>query len=327
MSNKCFSKYSSPKDPRNPSKTKYIRTVAKVCDKLQDEDGSDACVATLSYMFSKQESILCVDIIEDIHTETNIEKYNVILFIPDHSIYEDGMTAENFGDIPSLQNCKFELRVLISMNNVDPDNEWDGTIFSRHSGPNHQSWWYHNRKFNHSVQTRGRIIADYTYNDTIVAAYVRIQSKDITYYLNEFMKYIDGQSHVQCRQHRLPMIWSSAQSNKCACTKKERYMCAQLNCDICICHDCFDDFNFEEISYVPTDDVVNTIDNEIGSINSESFNSEESNVESITEYGNDDDNNDDNDDDNDDYDDDDDDVDNDDDVDDNDDYDDVDGDN
>ena len=131
---------------------------------------------------------------------------------------------------------------------------------------------------------------------------MRIQSKDMTLYRNDFMKYIGGQSHVQCREHRLPMIWSSDRFNKCACTNQERYMCAQFDCNICICYQCFDKLNPDVISYFPTDDIVNTIDTEIESdVNSDesiisvSSTSEESSVEfsveSISEFVNDDDDN------------------------------------
>ena len=85
------------------------------------------------------------------------------------------------------------------MDNVDILSKLDGNILSWHGVPNHQSWWYYERQYNYSVQTRGGIIVNYDYNDTVVTAYVRIQSKDMTYYWNEFMKYIGGHSHAQCR--------------------------------------------------------------------------------------------------------------------------------
>ena len=84
--------------------------------------------------------------------------------------------------------------------------------------------------------------------------------------------------------------------------KKTFYVCT-INYVIYIYYDCFDEFNLEEIPYVPTDYVVNTTDNEIEldvnldeSINSDSSNSEKS----ITEFENDDDD-DDNDNDDDDF--------------------------
>ena len=74
---------------------------------------------------------------------------------------------------------------------------------------------------------------------------------------NEFLKNLGGQSHVQCQEHRLPLISSTERSNKCQCGKKEFYRCCDLDCKVCLCKHCYKNCDENTTTFIPA---VNQVD-------------------------------------------------------------------
>ena len=70
----------------------------------------------------------------------------------------------------------------------------------------------------------------------------------------EYLKYIDGQDHILCQIHKMPLIFSSSREKKCNCGRKENFTCPNLNCTTCICKQCADNLDCTSTSLISMND-------------------------------------------------------------------------
>ena len=73
-------------------------------------------------------------------------------------------------------DVSLKLRVIVTINNINK-SKWDGVVYSRHGGPNHQSWWYHKIKSDLSLHTPDGSLSTFDLSNTHISAYVRVVNK------------------------------------------------------------------------------------------------------------------------------------------------------
>ena len=82
---------------------------------------------------------------------------------------------------------------------------WKGEVFSR-NGLSFNSFWYQNRNLYFPIKihlpAKLDLGKDYKY------VYVLRENTNIESYRSEYLRLIGGQSHVQCQEHKLPLIVS-----------------------------------------------------------------------------------------------------------------------
>ena len=146
-----------------------------------------------------------------------------------------------------IHGISFELCTIVGTRQLGV-NKWDGIIYSRHGGI-FPMWWMDERMQNVPIQIEN-FPCNLPYNDDYTLVFVRVQQKDIETIRNQFLTNIGGQVHVQCANHRLPLIVSTDRTNKCSCGKKEKYRCCEFNCDIFLCSKCFESKNQNITTYI-----------------------------------------------------------------------------
>ena len=194
------------------------------CSKLEDENGE---IETIDDFVDKNKA--------DIVNSRVVILYN---------FYYESLLQESFyiGDI------KFELRTIIGITN-DDDFKWDGVIFSRHGGY-YSKWWKDKRNQEISLQI-DELPNNLDYHDWYTLAYVQVVETDVNSLRDNFLKNIGGQTHVQCRQHNLPLIPSLEREGKCViCNNKEYYRCCEFSCKCFLCKKCFDKKRRNTTTYV-----------------------------------------------------------------------------
>ena len=169
------------------------------------------------------------------------DDHEILILSPDFIINND------LQEMIIVNNLNFELRMVSSTTNTA--TQWDGIVYSRHGGPNHQSWWYQKRRQNLSIQTPDGTLNGFDTSNTQVAVYVKTVSPDMDKLRHDYLVYMGGQKHIFCRKHDLPLIASSKRDNICTltslpsntiCGKKEIMCCSELNCHVRICKTCYD---------------------------------------------------------------------------------------
>ena len=136
------------------------------------------------------------------------------------------------------------------------------SIFSRHGGP-FKKWWMDERRENIPIQI-DTLPDQLPFNDYYTLVFIRINQINIERLRNQFMQNIEGQVHVQCVNHRLPLITSMEQNKKCACGRKDHYRCSEFNCDVYQCKKCFDSIELNDnndVTFIPSVTRVSSNDN------------------------------------------------------------------
>ena len=125
-------------------------------------------------------------------------------------------------------------------------HQWNGTVFSRH-----------NRSSKYWSQKRLQQISLHAGNDPrippgesiIVAVFVRTTITNMVKKRNDFLKYMGGQNHVLCDEHRYPLITSYLSKSNCSidgCRNKDYLCCPDIYCESAICKRCYDSLNKNE---------------------------------------------------------------------------------
>ena len=171
-----------------------------------------------------------------------------------------------------LNDEEYELQAIISTNYVrsqrtqEIENQsrtikWNGQCYCRH-GENHSSWWHQSRKDPMCLQN---LYGAYTppdlvtnLNATQIIVYIRTRKKEMEVMRKAFFKYMGGQQHCQCKNHRTPLI-PSPQGKELRCSikncKRQAYLrCPDIFCETSICKRCFESITqSDDVNYVPLD--------------------------------------------------------------------------
>ena len=241
----CFSNVNQRPSKVEVFKYNQVGTIERLHEKL----GTDM----LSEVFVDIEQVLFIDLMRNDGNDTleqQLSEQNIdVLMIKDvliiHPFYinADGPVEERL----VLHDITFELRVICRTWSLG-GNKWDGEVYSRH-GEMYQSWWYQKRNNSlpcHSEMTLDSLDDEHAY----VLAYVKVTDIDIESLRNKFLKYLGGQSHVKCEEHRLCLISSLDRKNKCHCGRHEYLRCASFDCKVNICKKCFDRLDDESVTYI-----------------------------------------------------------------------------
>ena len=184
----------------------YIRTIEKFAEKLNVDSLSDA--------LSGIDEIFFCDLIDDnenvLNRGSNLSQYvasllsievmNDIKIVVVNSFYSN-INGEIENELV-LHGVQFDLKVL-SMTNVTAHGKLNGEVYARHGGKQHPLWWfqeksnYIRRHINHGPSST-HLKADHSY----VLLYVRKNCFNVQTARDDFIKYLGGQCHVKCFDHR-----------------------------------------------------------------------------------------------------------------------------
>ena len=248
LTRNCFPGVTVLSDKYNPIKSKFVSSIPKMMDKLRIDEGSIYDAENLVRMFEDHDNV-CVLYSSIFDNTQNIVGYVgvndeifIIVFdeVDDDWVIHD--TLQAYGNV-------FELRFISSSVSLDGHFHWDGTMFCRHGGDHHKSWWVINRNQKCFLQTRDGSFNGLEYNKLNVCVYVMNRNRDMNLLRNEFMTYIGGQVKVQCFDHNLPLIvncktdekcYQQLDGNDCFCQRKLYFRCPDLKCNSGLCRQCYD---------------------------------------------------------------------------------------
>jgi predicted GIY-YIG superfamily endonuclease len=209
------------------------------------------------------------NIIEFIINNSNVNDFNMKNII---IINKFDSTSNEVEELIEIHGKPFELLTIIGTRSIGiRDNSWDGVIYSRHGGA-FKKWWMDERRQNIPIQI-DTLPDQLPFNDNYTLVFIRINQFNIEKLRNQFMQNIGGQVHVQCANHRLPLITSMDRNKKCACGRKDHYRCSEFNCDVYLCKKCFDTIELNDNNDVTF----------ISSVTRESSNDNNSNTNNINE--------------------------------------------
>jgi len=150
--------------------------------------------------------------------------------------------------------------------------KWDGKMFCRHGGDLHKSWWFQSRSNEISLELDGCLCDHLVCGDLDVCVYVKENKKEIANLRNEFMKYVGGQSLIQCSLHKFPFIVSSGSEGKCyqviddvgnVCNRKIKLMCPDLKCGSGVCDKCATEMTRDDIILINPPECERSTDSDI----------------------------------------------------------------
>ena len=255
LSKMCFSHCRLRKCKNNPFHMKQVSSVKKIIQKVYSDPSIDSM--DLSSFFIDYPSVL-VECPDNLFLASDIDDELEVLIIVENEYSYDG------DPLPCLHSfgChEFELRLILSRDvKPGPSNKWSGTVFCRHGGPDHQSWWKQSRNTPQILQTVDGSLDTFDWSKLHVAVYVKTQCSEIVKMRDDFLRYMGGQSHVICAKHNLPLIVSSNIKEPRMCnhtqhvTTKNKsrdkisFVCPDLRCQVGICKICFERFDKSVIS-------------------------------------------------------------------------------
>ena len=184
----------------------------------------------------------------------------------------------------TYQSYIYELRCLITVDS-EIEHKWVGNCYTRHGTEMFPSWWTQGRstKPHHSHNFDMQNVNFYGHN---IAIYCKVKTDNqvSNEKRNEFLSYIGGQLHIQCGEHKMPMISSGKTEKKCQkCNKRKEYIsCPNLNCNVRLCKPCSSELDPNILVHFidPVDDDNNDAFNDNNNIaDSASLSSNESLIE------------------------------------------------
>ena len=128
-------------------------------------------------------------------------------------------------EITSIDNSlifnkkEYELRLIVNTTHINTST-YNVQIYSRH-GERYKKWWYQeniNSKISYPIQ----IDSDPIPNDQgdVICIYVRHSGISMADISKQLLHYIGGQTHIICKNHRLPFITVPDRIALCKCGKK-----------------------------------------------------------------------------------------------------------
>ena len=148
----------------------------------------------------------------------------------------------------------FELRLCASTFN-EVNGRFEGDVFSRH-GDSFTSWWFKSR--GESLHLQSVCGPSLQPNRSYTVVYVRLDHLNLEATRNELLVLQGGQSHVQCRTHKMPLI-RSREKRKCSICKrwKEHLCCNHPFCLTNICKKCFHNKDKSIINFISHQGQIN----------------------------------------------------------------------
>lgn len=275
LSKNCFNYGERRQGRYDPFKFVYINKVERLLEKVPIFDKVE------SY-FCDIDEIFCCDASneDEIKTELSNEDLSIIsIIIVKFKIDSSTILPE----LIDLDRVSFELRTIVSTSQIG-DDKWTGFTYSRHGGVQFHSWWYDEK--NQSVPIKvDEVPNNLPESENYTLVYVKINEIDIDSIRNQFLKSLGGQTHVQCSEHKLPLIASTERKNKCIrCFRKDYYRCVEFECRTFICKHCFDRIDRRTVTCISSseDEAIqnmNENDHDVSSQNNE----EEHNNDNIDE--------------------------------------------
>ena len=239
LTKKCFY-FSRTQDRRDIFKFREVQTIDRIAQKIPRGELQDLLI-DVNHVF-------CInlangddgdDLDERIQNEDDLNQNKIIIVFPVYSYDELNHTL-------IIDDIHFELRCVLSTWDIE-NNKWNAEMYSRH-GNHFNSWWYQER--HDYIPRQSNLPQSLPENRPYTLIYVRLEAIDISSHRNEFLKSLGGQFHVQCNEHRLPLIASFERSHKCQCGRKEHYRCSCLSCEVFLCKRCLDIHDENNITYI-----------------------------------------------------------------------------
>ena len=144
------------------------------------------------------------------------DSIDVIFFLPGNNLDDLDNIAE-FIDIDNVP--MFESRAIVCTNYTTPDT-WSGKAFTCHGGI-YRSWWMMERGSRICLKHPSCFYDILEEEECIsMVAYVRMKNRKTLPVAKEFLKFIGGQNHINCRQHSHPLISTFNRSKRCCAPKK-----------------------------------------------------------------------------------------------------------
>ena len=114
-----------------------------------------------------------------------------------------------------------------------------------------------------------------------ISIYTRIDNEEIDKWRIKFFETMGGKSHITCQCYQFPLIPSSKikfEKSQCnlkryiqdnnseiqttlACTRKESFVCSNVNCNLRVCNKCYKSFPEDKMTMI-IPDTSNAIDYE-----------------------------------------------------------------
>ncbi len=240
----CFKHLPKNLTKHCPFQIKFISAINRFIEKVGNHLSSEK---TLNDIFNENNEIMCLQTVEDSANIQRLTDEITVVMIENH---------RHGSNIPMelvMDEKHFELRAVVG---VEPNNvKYNAYIFSRHGGL-HKGWWYQGR--NDEIPTKSHEEVPRTKaNYKNMLCYIRTREVDCSSANIQFLKYIGGQSHVICKEHKMPLIHSSTRSSLCKCGKKEFVRCPNISCQCCVCKECFATMNDSESHLIDCNDNSN----------------------------------------------------------------------
>ena len=260
LTRKCFPSVKIVPERFTPIKNKFVTTVDKLIEKTNIGFSTKYKPVNLVAKFEEHENV-CVlfkSMVKDITDMFLFADENDEIII---IVYDEWVEGEEIAEYLTLQEEIFELRFISSTENLDNKYKWDGSIFCRHGGEHHKSWWVHKRHNKRFLQTKSGNCDGVYYSNVDVCVYVTMRKLKMESLMHDFMTYIGGQVRIKCLHHKLPLITNNKKDEKCyqripdtegRCGRKVSFKCPDLRCKCLICKNCYQKAIQDGVEFVET---------------------------------------------------------------------------
>ena len=116
---------------------------------------------------------------------------------------DEAIDADFMSDNLNISGFTFELRTIVGKGSLS-EERWDESRWSHHGGNIYKNWWFDDNCHQCLIQLNK--VTKFPYNDTYIYDYVKIEDINIQHMCDEFLRSIGGQIHIQCEEHRMPLI-------------------------------------------------------------------------------------------------------------------------
>lgn len=156
-------------------------------------------------------------------------------------------------DNVTVNGSTYELRYCSTTSSANRrqsgNNSYTADVMCRH-GRTLKKWWYQSRSDKIMIQSENSPSLKENQSATVV--YVKMDDTDEQSLKNKYLHLLGGQTHVQCSEHKLPLVISRG-NNKCGCRKKKEHLCCSMpNCNIGLCKLCYESHDDRSLHFVST---------------------------------------------------------------------------
>ena len=244
----CFPEIIFRGGSSNPMRKDNVRTIPRILDKVGIETGMGMFdYRQLGGMFDDHEHV-CV-MYNSVFSNTRIVQRYIDYYDQVVIIFHD--SREYNSELPEKfvsHGHTYELRFIACTVDMPGDFKWNGEIYCRHGKEHHKSWWVLNRHKGLFLHTVNGGFNDMEFGNVDVNVYVVDTTPNMEKLRLEFMRYIGGQTQVQCSEHKMPLIVGKTSMEKCymhlndsleCCNRKLYYKCPTFGCKTGLCKRCY----------------------------------------------------------------------------------------